>query len=69
MMDTMASKLDKSTILILLIPTVLVAAGLVLALMTRDVRVIAPMSMIVGALVMGFVQARRARRDAAVRGR
>ena len=68
MMETMASKLDKSAVLILLIPTVLVVAGLVLAFMTRDVRVIGAMLAIAGALLMGFVQARRARRDASTDG-
>jgi positive regulator of sigma E activity len=63
-MGTMASKLDKSAVLILLIPTVLVVVGLVLALLTRDVRVIGAMLAITGALLMGFAQARRSRRDA-----
>ncbi|MFC7486689.1 hypothetical protein ACOCJ7_10660 [Knoellia sp. CPCC 206453] len=64
----MASKLDRSAVLILLIPTVLVMIGVVFAFRSRDGRVIAAMLTIAGALLMGFVQARRARRDA-TRGR
>lgn len=65
MMDAMASRLDKSAFLILLIPTAIVVVGLGWALATRDLRVIASMLLIAGGLVMGFVQARRARRNAA----
>ena len=61
----MASKVDKSAILILLVPTAIVVVGLVWAFATRDLRVIASMLLIAGALVMGFVQVRRARRNAA----
>jgi hypothetical protein len=61
MMDVMASKVDKSAMLILLIPSALVVAGLVWALATRDLRFIALMLLIAGALALGFVQARRAR--------
>ncbi|WP_353950811.1 hypothetical protein V6K52_14380 [Knoellia sp. S7-12] len=59
----MVSKVDKSAVLILLIPTVLVVIGLVLALLSRDARVIAAMLAIAGALLMGFARARRARRE------
>ena len=61
MMDVMASKVDKSAMLILLIPSALVVAGLVWALATRDLRFIALMLLTAGALAFGFVQARRAR--------
>ncbi len=69
MMDDMASRVHKSAFLILLIPTAIVVVGLVWALTTRDLRVIASMLLIAGALVLGFVQARRARRNAAARRR
>ena len=61
MMDVMASKVDKSAMLILLIPSALVVTGLVWALVTRDLRFIALMLLTAGALALGFVQARRAR--------
>lgn len=61
MMDVMASKVDKSAMLILLIPSALVVAGLVWAIATRDLRFIAVMLLIAGALALGFVQARRVR--------
>jgi hypothetical protein len=61
MMDVMASKVDKSALLILLIPSALVVVGLLWALATRDLRFIALMLLIAGALALGFVQARRAR--------
>jgi len=57
----MASKVDMSAVLILLIPSALVVAGLVWALATRDLRFIALMLLIAGALALGFGQARRAR--------
>ncbi|KGN39801.1 hypothetical protein N801_18895 [Knoellia aerolata DSM 18566] len=61
MMDVMASKVHKSAMLILLIPSALVVAGLVWALAIRDLRFIAVMLLIAGALALGFVRARRAR--------
>ena len=72
MMETMASKSDKSAILILLIPTalvlVLVGLGLVFAISSGDARSIAVMLVVtlvcVGALLAGFMQSRRARHDA-----
>lgn len=67
MMGTMASRVDKSAILMLLIPTAIVVVGLVWAFVTRDLRVIVSMVLIAGSLVVGFVQARRARRSAAPR--
>ena len=69
MMGTMASKSDKSAVLILLIPTALVMAGLVFAFMTQDLRVIASMLLIAGALLTGFVRARHSRRNASLGGR
>ncbi|MEO7421612.1 MAG: hypothetical protein ABIU87_04365 [Ornithinibacter sp.] len=60
----MASRVDKSAFLMLLIPTAIVVVGLVWALATRDLRVIVSMVLVAGALVVGFVQARRARRSA-----
>lgn len=61
MMDVMASRVDKSAMLILLIPSALVVAGLVWAFAAQDLRFIAVMLLIAGALALGFVQARRAR--------
>ena len=61
MMDVMASKVDKSAMLILLIPSALVVAGVAWALATRDLRFIALMLVISGVLTLGFVQTRRAR--------
>ena len=63
MMGFMESKLDKSALLILLIPSALVAVGLVWSLTTGDPRTIAAMLLIAGALVMGVVRARRARHN------
>ena len=62
MMGVMTSKVDKSALLILRLPSALVVAGLVWSLATRDLRFIALMLLIAGALVLGLVKARRTRR-------
>ncbi|GAA4118829.1 hypothetical protein GCM10022415_18230 [Knoellia locipacati] len=65
----MATRVDKSAWLILLIPTAIAAAGLVWALTTGDLRVIASLLLIIGAMVLGYVRARVARRSPTTRPR
>ncbi|CAN7202588.1 hypothetical protein [Knoellia sp. LjRoot47] len=65
----MPSNVDKSALLILVIPTAIVAAGLVWALTTGDLSVIASLLLVVGAMVWGFVRARVARRNSATHSR
>ncbi|KGN36977.1 hypothetical protein [Knoellia subterranea] len=57
-------RVDASSVILLLLPTLLVATGLVWALMTGYWPLILWMLFFAGALVAGFLQARRARRSA-----
>ena len=62
MMGVMTSKVDKSALLILLLPSALVVAGLVWSLATRDLRFIAVLLLIAGALFWGLDKAGLTRR-------
>lgn len=70
MMDAMGPKADASSVVLLLIPTSIVVAGLVGALVVRSLPLVLSMLLLLGAILLGFWQSRRAQRRGLVdRGR
>lgn len=55
-------RFDRNSILILLIPTGLVVAGLVWGFVVRSPSVVFSMLLLLGAVLLGFRQSRQARR-------